>query len=63
VRGAAPGAAKAAQITGPTLQAHNTFAQPNAVVVRDATAGTVQNGVLVQRFAPASVTRLQIALT
>jgi alpha-N-arabinofuranosidase len=63
VRGGAPGPVKAAQITGPTLQAHNTFAQPNAVVIKDGAAGTVTNGVLVQKFPAASVTRLQIALT
>ena len=62
VRGAAPGPIKVAQLASPDIQAHNTFAQPNAVVIKDGTAGTVQNGVLVHRFPAASVTRLQITL-
>ena len=62
VRGAAAGAVKAAQLSAPDIQAHNTFANPNAVVIKDATVGAVQNGVLVHRFPPASVTRLQFTL-
>ena len=63
VRGAAPGAVKGAQISAPDIQAHNTFANPNAVGIKDATVAAVQNGVLVHRFPPASVTRLQFTLT
>ncbi len=63
VRGAAPGAVKGAQISAPDIHAHNTFAQPNVVGIKDATVAAVQNGVLVHRFPPASVTRLQFALT
>ncbi len=62
VRGAAPGPIKVAQLASADIQAHNTFAQPNAVVIKDGVAGTVTNGVLVQRFPPASVTRLQFTL-
>jgi alpha-L-arabinofuranosidase len=62
IRGAASGAVKGAQLNAPDIQAHNTFANPNAVVIRDATVAAVQNGVLVHRFPPASVTRLQFAL-
>ena len=62
VRGAAPGTVKAAQIAAPDVHAHNTFANPNAVVIKDAPAGAVKNGVLTYTFAPASVTRLQLAL-
>jgi alpha-N-arabinofuranosidase len=62
VRGASAGAVKGAQITAPDIHAHNTFAQPNAVVIKDATVGAVQNGLLVHRFPPASVTRLQFTL-
>jgi alpha-N-arabinofuranosidase len=62
LRGAAPGTVKVAQLAASDVQAHNTFANPNAIAIKDGTAGTVQNGVLVQRFPPASVTRLQIAL-
>jgi alpha-N-arabinofuranosidase len=62
VRGAAPGAVKAAQIAASDVHAHNTFENPNAVVIKEAPAGTVQNGVLTHRFPPASVTRLQMTL-
>ena len=62
VRGAAPGAVKAVQLSAPDIQAHNTFANPNAVVSKDATVAAVQNGILVHRFPPASVTRLQLTL-
>jgi alpha-N-arabinofuranosidase len=62
VRGAAPGAVKAAQIAAPDIHAHNTFENPNAVVIKDGAAASVQNGVLTYRFPAASVTRLQIAL-
>jgi alpha-N-arabinofuranosidase len=62
VRGAAAGAVKGVQLGAPDIQAHNTFANPNAVVPKDATVGAVQNGMLVHRFPPASVTRLQFTL-
>jgi alpha-N-arabinofuranosidase len=54
---------KGMQLTAPDIQAHNTFANPNAVVLKDATVGAVQNGILAHRFPPASVTRLQVTLT
>ena len=63
VRGAGPGPVKAAQLAAADIQAHNTFADPNAVVIKDATAAAVQNGIAVHRFPPASVTRLQFALS
>ena len=53
---------KGAQLTAPDIQAHNTFANPNAVVITDATVAAMQNGILVHRFPPASVTRLQLTL-
>jgi alpha-N-arabinofuranosidase len=62
VHGAAPGAVTAAQIAASDVHAHNTFENPNAVVIKEARAGTVQNGVLTYRFPPASVTRLQMTL-
>jgi len=62
VRGAASGPVKGAQIAAPDIHAHNTFAQPNAVGITEATVAAVQNGVLTHRFPPASVTRLQFAL-
>jgi alpha-N-arabinofuranosidase len=63
VRGAANGPAKGHQISAPDVHAHNTFAQPNVVGIKEVTVSAVQNGVLVHRFPPASVTRLQFALT
>jgi alpha-N-arabinofuranosidase len=63
VRGAASGAVRGAQLAAPDVQTHNTFANPNAVVIKDATVAAVQNGVLVHRFPPASVTRLQLTLS
>jgi alpha-N-arabinofuranosidase len=63
VRGAVSGAVRGAQLAAPDVQAHNTFANPNAVAITDATVAAVQNGVLVHRFPPASVTRLQLTLS
>jgi alpha-N-arabinofuranosidase len=44
------------------VHAHNSFENPHAVVPRDESARTGVNGALVFKFAPASVTRLQISL-
>ena len=63
VRGAAAGAVKGAQVSAPDVQAHNTFANPNVIGIKDATVAAVKDGVLVHRFPPASVTRLQFTLT
>ena len=63
VRGAAPGAVKGAQLAGaghPGPQ-HVRAAERRGDQGRTV-AGTVQNGVLVHRFPPASVTRLQFTL-
>ena len=62
IRGAAAGAVKGAQISASSVHDHNTFTNPNAIVIKDATVGAVQNGILVHRFPAASVTRLQITL-
>jgi alpha-N-arabinofuranosidase len=62
IRGAAPGAVKGSLISAPNVHDHNTFANPNAIVIKDATVSAVQNGILVHRFPAASVTRLQITL-
>ena len=62
VRGAAPGAVKGAQVAAADVHAHNTFEQPDAVTIKDATVGSVQNGILVHRFPAGSVSRLTIAL-
>ena len=63
MRGAASGPVKAAQISAAEVHDHNTFASPNTIVIKDATAAAVNNGMLVHRFPPASVTRLQFALS
>jgi alpha-N-arabinofuranosidase len=49
-------------ITAGDVHAHNTFEQPKAVEPREEKVGAVQGGVLTHRFAPASVTRLTVAL-
>ena len=44
------------------IHAHNSFANPKGVQPKDEQV-TVAGGKLVYRFAPASVTRLQLTLT
>ena len=62
VRGGTAGAVKGAQLTRRTSRRTTRSRNPNALVLTDATVAAVQNGVLVHRFPPASVTRLQFAL-
>lgn len=62
VRGARAASVQARVVTAPDVHAHNTFENPRAVVATDATATVGSDGVIVHRFGPASVTRLQIAL-
>ena len=61
VRGARASAAQARVLSMPDVHAHNTFENPNVVHPHDEQA-TVAAGVVSFRFAPASVTRLQISL-
>lgn len=61
ISGARIAAASARTLAEPDVHAHNTFANPRAVEPKDAPARVAQ-GRLVHRFAPASVTRLQITL-
>jgi alpha-N-arabinofuranosidase len=61
VRGARASAAQARVLTMADVHAHNTFENPNVVQPRNETA-TIAGGVVSWRFAPASVTRLQISL-
>ena len=61
VRGARASAAQARVLSMPDVHAHNTFENPNIVQPRNEQA-TVAAGVVSYRFAPASVTRLQISL-
>jgi alpha-L-arabinofuranosidase len=61
VRGARAVSATARVLANVDIKAHNTFERPNAVVPRDETVRTTSNS-LVATLAPASVTRLTIAL-
>jgi alpha-N-arabinofuranosidase len=61
VRGAAIKSVKATILTDSDVHAHNTFAEPNRVLLKE--APVTQSGKdLVYRFPPASVTRLDIDL-
>jgi alpha-L-arabinofuranosidase len=62
IRGAAPTSVKAVTIAASDIHAHNTFADPRAVQPRDQAASAARDGLLVQRFPPASVTRLTLDL-
>jgi alpha-N-arabinofuranosidase len=59
VRGAAIQSASVTTLAAPDVHAHNSFEQPNAVEPKTAPASP-RNGVLVHRFPPASVTKLEI---
>lgn len=61
-RGATVRAASATVLSAADIHAHNTFAQPHAVEPRDEQVNVGASGRLVYRFAPASVTRLQLSL-
>jgi len=49
-------------LTASDIHAHNSFANPNALEPRDEAVNIGAGGKLVYRFAPASVTRLQLTL-
>jgi len=61
VRGATAGTAQAQVLAMPDVHAHNTFENPRAVEPRSEQV-VVTGGGISFRFAPASVTRLQIAV-
>ena len=61
VRGARAATAQAQVLAMPDVHAHNTFQNPRAVQPRNEQV-TVAAGSITYRFAPASVTHLQIAL-
>ncbi|MFL6208583.1 MAG: alpha-N-arabinofuranosidase [Pyrinomonadaceae bacterium] len=63
VGGASISAAQARVLAASDVHAHNTFEHPRAVEPRDETISVTANGRLVYRFAPASVTRLQLTLS
>jgi alpha-L-arabinofuranosidase len=62
VRGARVESARARVLAAPDVHAHNTFERQRAVEPRDEQV-SLGAGSLVYRFAPASVTRLQITLS
>jgi alpha-L-arabinofuranosidase len=62
IRGAVPTGAKAVAISALDIHAHNTFAEPHVVRPREEQVTTPRDGIVVHRFAPASVTRLTIDL-
>ena len=61
VRGATIQNARATTLTASDIHAHNTFENPRALEPRDVEVG-LKGPMLVFRFPPASVTRLQISL-
>jgi alpha-N-arabinofuranosidase len=61
LHGAKPTSARATVLANTDIHAHNTFAQPNAVALREE-AANVSEGALRYTFAPASVTRLEIQI-
>jgi len=62
VRGATVRSGRAAVLAAPDVHAHNTFANPGAVAPREE-AVTAGGASFVHRFAPASVTRLDLELS
>jgi alpha-N-arabinofuranosidase len=64
IRGAAAAAAngKAVTITASDIHAHNTFAEPRAVVPREVAVSASRDGLVAHQFPPASVTRLTFNL-
>ena len=61
VRGARVASVKARALSNADIKAHNTFEKPNAVVTHVEAARVTTEGVIVS-LAPASVTRLTMAL-
>jgi alpha-N-arabinofuranosidase len=63
VRGGAVSAARATILTASDIHAHNSFENPRALVPKDEQVRVATGGVFAYRFAPASVTRLQMTLS
>ena len=61
LRGARAVSAQAKVLATPDIHTHNSFANPNAVQPRNEPVN-VSAGAITYRFAPASVTRLQVSL-
>jgi alpha-N-arabinofuranosidase len=62
VRGAAVKAVKVTTLTASDIHAHNSFDSPRVIEPKESQLAPTGSGTLVHRFAPASVTRLQITL-
>ena len=62
VSGARISSCQARVLSASDVHAHNSFENPHALASRDEPASVAPGGALVFRFAPASVTRLQLAL-
>lgn len=62
IRGARITAGAARVLSDPDIHAHNSFASPHALEPKDVRVNSGSGGELVYRFAPASVTRLQLTL-
>jgi alpha-N-arabinofuranosidase len=63
MRGASAASARATTISAMDIHAHNTFDRPREVQPREDRVASPQGGILVHRFAPASVTRLSVSVT
>ncbi len=63
INGARIASGQARVLTASDIHAHNSFAYPNALEPKDEAVIIGAGGKLVYRFAPASVTRLQLTLT
>ena len=62
IRGASVKSIKATLLTAKDIYAHNSFAAPRSVQPVESQVANRRGGAFVHEFAPASVTRLQIAL-
>jgi alpha-N-arabinofuranosidase len=62
IGGAAVTAASARVLSSSDIHAHNSFENPNGLTPRNEKVSIGSGGRLVYRFAPASVTRLQITI-
>jgi alpha-N-arabinofuranosidase len=62
IAGARVASGQARVLTSRDIHAHNSFESPNALVPKDEPVTIGAGGKLIYRFAPASVTRLQLTL-
>lgn len=62
IRGASAKAITATVLAAKDIHAHNSFAEPHSVQPMETTVATQSGGSFIHEFAPASVTRFEIAL-